>query len=200
VPRELWNTGCGVNVGEPDSHWQLVARSDQPNLTPRAAVVTECNASRVANDPKRSQWISIVANPSQLPEGVVYTFRSTFELPDGAYLDRAIISGRFWADDHVEAIRLNGKKVDVPFHECGWQAATYAVEFNIREGFVKGKNVLEFDVLNFDPASGAGTTTTNGDAKTLGGMEFRVELMGSVLAMPKGVSTKPSAPCPGKEE
>ena len=37
---KLFNTGVGLKEGDPDPHWQLVARSDDPHFKPWPAVVT----------------------------------------------------------------------------------------------------------------------------------------------------------------
>ncbi len=103
----------------------------------------------LANDPGRSQWISQVGDLSALPEQVTYTFRTTFDLT-GALPDKALLCGKFLADDHVNAIRLNGRKVDVPGHGYEWPFVNWH-EFKAAGGFVAGKNVLEIDVFNGNP-------------------------------------------------
>lgn len=89
MPRRMamsvFNTGRGLKEGQPDLHWQLVARSDDPKLKPRPAVVTRVDPKQTwnghsANDPARSQWLSTAGDMPDLPSGVTFTFRTTFEL------------------------------------------------------------------------------------------------------------------------
>ncbi len=37
VPITLFNTGVGLKPGDPDPHWQIVSRSDDPTFKPRPA-------------------------------------------------------------------------------------------------------------------------------------------------------------------
>ena len=118
------------------------------------------------NDPARSQWISTANKLPSLPPGR-YTFRTTFELV-GASPKSAVLRGRFAADNHVDAIRLNGHVVPVPEHR---RAPPFDVlhGFSVRDGFVEGTNVLEIDVFN-SPATNAIYRTEiqpNGEVKSL---------------------------------
>ncbi len=152
------NSGIGLQEGATDPYWQVVARSDRPDFEPRPAVVTpiyvfrdartgQAGSFHLPNDPARSAWISLVGDLSFLPNGVTYTFRTTFEL-NGMLPSTATLWGRIIADDSVTAVRLNGKKLDVrppqpsvlPLYE--WRP------FSASSGFIAGKNVLEIDVLN----------------------------------------------------
>jgi hypothetical protein len=177
VRIELYNTGINLRQGDADPHWQLYARSDDLNFKPRPAVVSMVNEQfALANDPRRSQWISAVADLSPLPDNVVYTFRTTFELRDVSP-ETAIIRGRFLADDHVVAIRLNGRSVKVPDHPWGWPFDRWA-DFKASDGFLEGINVLEVDLLNQDPAADASNKSAEG------AMALRVELSGVALTVP----------------
>ena len=40
VAIQAFNTGAGLDEGQPDPHWQLVARSDDPSFKPQPALVT----------------------------------------------------------------------------------------------------------------------------------------------------------------
>lgn len=147
VRLKLHNTGIGAKEGEADPHWQIIAISDVPDFKPRQAVVTATPPYNrwLWNAPRRGQWISLKDGPADVPSGT-YTFRTTFQLSkDG--LNAAAISGSFWADNHVEAIRINGRSVKVSEH--GYNVPfVEPVRFVVNEGFVEGENVLEFDVLN----------------------------------------------------
>ena len=145
---KMFNTGVGLKEGEPDPHWQVVARSDDPKFTPQPAVVIMPQHSYAKGDAARSQWISLTAD-GVLPDEVVYVFRTTFDLTEVSP-SQAVLRGRFVADDSVVAIRLNGRRVKVPLqHERS--PFIYWTKFYATAGFVKGTNVLEIDVLNADP-------------------------------------------------
>jgi len=166
APLKVFNTGIGLKEGDPDPHWQLVARSDQPDFKPQPAVVTKVTSNCLPNNPVRSQWLSLAGDFPPVPDQTVYTFRTTFEL-DAAEAKTATLRGRFLADNHVDAIRLNGRKLNVPFHDYGYGVNFFAywVEFRATEGFVEGPNTLEFDVYNGDLHS-----------TMIGPMALRVEL------------------------
>ncbi len=174
APIELYNTGVELKEGDEDPHWQIVARGDDPDFQPQQAVVTAAVPEYYRpNYLTRSQWISTANGPPDVPNAT-YTFRTTFELAE-MWQGQAFLRARFIADNHVKAIRLNGKELPVPEHEDGtseflpfWEF----VEFSAREGFVKGTNTLEIDVLNGTPSEAGGS----------GAMGLRVELSGFVLA------------------
>ena len=107
---------------------------------------------------------------------MTYTFRTTFDLA-GAAPETAVLRGQFLADNHVTAIRLNGRNVDVPKQHQGVPFAYWA-EFKVADGFVAGTNVLEIDVLNKDPRR------PPDNSPHFSPMALRVELHGSALARP----------------
>ena len=139
--------GPGLKEGEPDPHWQLVAVSNDPKFKPRPAVVSSLPYGIwLANDPDRSQWISTADGMPDLPHGVTYTFRTTFELAD-ALPETAVLQGWFIVDNYIRAIRLNGQEVPVPEHGDGSNGVFHQFyRFVARRGFVEGTNVLEIDV------------------------------------------------------
>jgi hypothetical protein len=174
VPIQLFNTGVGLRAGDPDPHWQLVARSDDPNFQPRAAVVSSVRrqaSSFRQNDPAWSQWISTQGDMERLPNGVTYTFRTTFELA-GVLPGSAVVRGGFLADNHVTAIRLNGVAAPVPQHDYTPPYGQHRW-FEVAKGFVRGTNVLEFDVFN-----GVPDRLTSGDSF----MALLVTLEGTALS------------------
>ncbi len=149
VRIKVFNTGVNLKVGEQDPHWELVARSDNPRLKPRPAVVVSTNtAPYLSNQADRSQWISVVSDLSPLPNGVFYAFRTTFDLK-GMRQSTAILHGRFVADNHVRSIRLNGRELSVPKH--GYEEFGFFHGFSSDRGFVEGVNVLEVEVENGEP-------------------------------------------------
>ncbi len=191
---EVFNTGVGLNEGDADPHWQIVAVSNDPKFKPRSAVVAWADRPSQfrPNDPSRSQWISTADQLPDLPDDVTYTFRTTFELADYVPGSAKLRIG-FMADNHVQAVRLNGKNISVPGH--GYLAPFVDPHwFFIEKGFVEGTNVLEFDVLNGVP----GERTPSG----ISPMALLVELEGSMFRNGRAVPVK-SADAPptidGKE-
>jgi hypothetical protein len=166
----MFNTGVNLKDGQRDPHWQLVARSDDSTFKPRAAVVTGCSdIRRVTNQADRSQWISGLGGNGLMPDGVTYTFRTTFDLK-GMRPSTAVLHGRFVADNHVRGIRLNGHPLAVPAH--GHREFGFFHPFSSNRGFVEGINVLEIDVENGDPQDNAAASM----------MGLLAELDGSVVA------------------
>jgi len=148
VRIKMFNTGVNLKEGDSDPHWQLVARTDDPKCKPWPAMVTETrDTRRLSNQSDRSQWISAVGD-SVMPDAVTYTFRTTFDLK-GMRPSTAVLHGRFVVDNHVRAIRLNGRSVPVPAH--GHREFGFFHAFSSDRGFVEGINVLEIDVENGDP-------------------------------------------------
>jgi hypothetical protein len=145
VPIELFSTGVGLPEGVPDPHWQIVARRGDPGFKPQAAVVTVAAREYLQNDPARSQWISTSGRLRPMPRGW-YTFRTTFDLV-GRAPESAVLRGRFFADNHVDAIRLNGHSVTVPEHGTSAPFDQFH-SFAAKSGFVAGTNVLEIVVYN----------------------------------------------------
>jgi hypothetical protein len=167
VPIKVFGTGAGLKEGERDPHWQIVARSDNPRFQPQAAVVATAVPVYLSNESSRSQWISTDGSLPGMPGGL-YTFRTTFELGD-ALPESAVLQGRFIADNHVDAIRLNGRAVPVLPHS-GTAPFVEFHSFKIVNGFVRGTNVLEIVVYN-NPA-----IQTIGQRPSGAPMALRVEL------------------------
>jgi hypothetical protein len=173
VRINVFNTGVNLKVCSPDPHWQLVARSDNPKFKPRPAVVPDASAYPwLSNQFDRSQWLSAVGPEPIAPNGVVFTFRTAFDLK-GMRPSTAVLHGRFVADNHVRAIRLNGHEVSVPKH--GYEEFGFFHGFSSDRGFTEGLNVLEIDVENGIPGSDASSAHPNP-------MGLLVELEGSVIS------------------
>ena len=132
VPIGLFNTGIGLKYGDPDPHWEVVSRSDDPTFKPQPAIVVSRDAAYYAKQvypgkPQnpyeskealaRSQWVSPIGDVD-LPEGVVYVYRTRFDLT-GMLLSRTMLKGRCLADDHVVAVRLNGRSLKLPPQHVG---------------------------------------------------------------------------------
>ncbi len=159
VRIKAFNTGLNLKEGKSDPRWQLVARGDKPKFKPRAAVVVNtAGTPYLLNQADRSQWISATSDMSPLPNGVVYTFRTSFDLK-GMRPSTAVLHGRFAVDNHVRAIRLNGGEIPVPRH--GYEEFGFFHGFQSDRGFVEGTNVLEVDVENGEEGSDPSRTSSS---------------------------------------
>ena len=179
APIVVFSTGIGLKAGDPDPHWQIISRSDDRAFKPQLAVVRgmKPDAYFLEDDPNRSQWLSLLAGDRNFPEDVVYVFRTEFDLT-GMLPSTAVLRGKFLADDRVVAIRLNGRRLPVPVHRDGGPFLDLT-SFRIASGFVKGKNVLEFDVLNANPYLSPNQRRTMRSR-----MSFRAELEGDATRDP----------------
>jgi hypothetical protein len=182
VRINVFNTGVNLKDGDPDPHWQVVARSDDPKFKAKPAVVAGVdNGMRLSNQADRSQWISLVGSDVMLPENVVYTFRTTFDLKRTRPAT-AVLFGRFIVDNHIRAIRLNGRDIRVVTHQ--YEEFHFFHSFSVGAGFIDGVNTLEFEVENGAPE----------DPSPASPMGLLVEFEGSVLSAwqdssPKAVNT-----------
>jgi hypothetical protein len=167
VPIQVFSTGAGLKVGDPDPHWELVARSDNTQFKPHAAVVAIPVEAYLSNNPARSQWVSTHGRLLGMPRGL-YTFRTTFKL-DRVSPESAVLQGKFLADNHVDAVRLNGRDVPVPVHSGSAPFREFHT-FTIDEGFIQGINVLEIVVFNNEALRDTHRDTPGGP------MALRVEL------------------------
>ena len=69
LPIVLFNTGVGLKKGDPDPHWEVVARSDDPKFEPRPAVAWGVHDEiYLEDDPARSQWLSLAAGNVEFPK------------------------------------------------------------------------------------------------------------------------------------
>jgi hypothetical protein len=171
-----FNTGVGLQEGDQDTHWQVAARSDDSGFKPTPAVVTpavnpDCYRP---NEPGQSQWISLTGGAAPLPDDVVYTFQTKFNL-SSLVAKSAVLRGQFMADDHVRAVRLNGHEVALP-NDRSVSPSLHWDQFVITEGFIEGENTLEVDVLNRN--SGLRPNASNTSL-----MAVRVELEGFYSSM-----------------
>jgi hypothetical protein len=180
VPIKLFNTGVNVKEGKPDPHWQVVARSDDPKFKPQPALMeTPKDSAFLVNQFDRSQWISVVGAHAPLPNGVFFTFRTSFDLT-GMRPATAILRGWFAVDNHIRSIRLNGREIQVPKH--GHLQFGFRHPFSCSRGFVERINVLEIEVEN-------GLPELNGSNKSVSPMCLLMELEGSAVPAWSGPSS-----------
>ena len=100
--------------------------------------------------------------------------------------------GKFLADDRLVGIRLNGRRLPVPLHRDGGPFLDWT-SFQTSAGFVKGTNVLEFDVLNSNPYQSPSQRRT-----VKSRMSFRAELEGVAASDPEFAGDKAAGEAPRK--
>jgi hypothetical protein len=149
-PIRIWNTGIDLQVGDQDPHWTVVAGDGGGRAEPMTAVVNAPHGSYGINEPQRSQWISVAEGTTDgVPARSRYTFEMTFDLA-GFDLNSVWVSGLVIADDGVDEVRLNGKRLNI----AAWKDWGYGVRYvafhpiEIRSGFVPGVNRLAIVVKN----------------------------------------------------
>jgi hypothetical protein len=152
-PINIANTGQRTSVGSRDPRWRITAGHVSGGSFPSQALVSRPHALYLEEAPAvaggGSRWISVLGGTSRgVASHSAFTFETSFDL---ANVDPATVHlvGQILVDNRVQAIRLNGEPVDVP----PWEGITngdfhkfHVVE--IREGFVRGANRLEIDVVN----------------------------------------------------
>ena len=149
-PVQMWNTGIGLNEGDEDPHWTVTAGHDEVGPYPQPGIVSRPHASHGINEAELSQWISVSRGTTRgVPARSIYTFETTFDLT-GFDLGSVWVSGLILADDGVDEVQLNGKRLDIKRWTDWYYGANY-VKFHpieIRSGFVRGINRLAFVVKN----------------------------------------------------
>lgn len=149
-PIQIWNTGIKLQVGDEDPHWTVVASDGRSRALPLPAIVNAPHGSYGINEPQRSQWISVDdGTTSGVAARSRYTFETTFDLA-GLDLNSVWVSGLVLADDGVDEVWLNGKRLNIK----AWKDWGYGVRYvtfhpiEIRSGFVPGVNRLAIVVKN----------------------------------------------------
>ena len=143
-PIQIWNTGIGLSEGAEDPHWMVTTGDKQVGPYPQPAVVSVPHVSYGINEPERSQWISVYRGTTKgVPARSRYTFETTFDL-SGFDLGSVWVSGLVLADDGVDEVWLNGKRLNIE----RWTDWTYGINYvkfhpiEIRSGFVARRQSL----------------------------------------------------------
>jgi hypothetical protein len=177
----LANTGVGVKVGDQDRNW--VIKSGDPLLGPFPKAATVCAAAPAygANDPDRSQWISLKDGTTPgVPVRTKYSFETSFDL-SGFDINSVRLVALVLADNGVEEVRLNGKPLPIaPWSD--WYAGVTFFNFHtieITSGFVPGKNVISFLVANGTDIPAASENVGDTAEELPNPMALRVEWHGS---------------------
>jgi hypothetical protein len=151
VPLLLHGTGVAAQEAGSDPYWQIVSESADPTFVPRPAVAidTESLDKLGPNDPPRSSWISTDAGAPTVPAGI-YVFKTSIDLT-GVDPKTANIRLKFWVDDEVRDIRINGKSNKIPTEKLRGSPKTgapWSIPITEQSGLKAGVNDVEFIVFN----------------------------------------------------
>jgi len=167
----LFNTGVDASGnplvggnGVTDPHYTILSG---PGLaSPVSAVTFNCCyfADQPAGTNGNSRWISVNASGTTGSAGT-YVYDTTFSLT-GLDPTTASITGRFAADNHVTAVKLNGNTI------AGATTDTFSTYTNfsipIGSSFAGGLNDLRFVVLDDGPPSALRVDSLAGTANPIG--------------------------------
>lgn len=104
------------------------------------------------------RWITSTANGNANVAAGVYTFKTVFTLPNVALLQNLLLTGRFWADNTVQSVFLNGTPLTLTKTGAGGNGTqefgnAFDGRFQATSGFQTGTNTLEIMVNNLGPGS-----------------------------------------------
>jgi hypothetical protein len=155
-PIRIANTGEGSSVGSRDSRWRITAGHASGGSFPVQALVTRPHSDYLEETPAQagaaggeSRWISVLGGTSRgVASHAAFTFETSFDLTSVNPATVHLV-GQILVDNRVQEIRLNGKPVDVqPWESVSSQDFRKFHVVEIREGFHRGVNRLEIDVVN----------------------------------------------------
>ncbi len=169
-PITIFGTGVDslgnlLTPGTIDPHYHLAMYPGQVGDAPANAYVL--NVSSTYNlSGTDSRWISWSSVFTNATPGGLWIYRTTFDLA-GFDPSTAILTGRVYADDFLQASYLNG--VDTGIVGGSYLTGT---PFTIATGFAGGVNTLDFQVPN------ANFVAFNPSA-------FRLDISGTARAVPE---------------
>lgn len=146
---DVANTGRRLAAGAQDPRWQITAGHASGGRFPIQAVVSRAAAGHFESGLTQSQWISVRGGTTRgVEQYTQYTFATDFDLSG---VDPATVQliGYVVVDNRVQEIRLNGKPVNLqPWQTINGGDFSKPHVVTIRQGFVRGANRLEIDVIN----------------------------------------------------
>jgi hypothetical protein len=143
----MHNTGQFLSGGDEDPHWRVVDSTSEEVKGPGYAIVCSPLKHHLANEPQKSQWVTVNSdvNFNCLPN-VMYTFQTDVDLT-GYDLSTVTVVANILVDNGVTGIRINGRPIKFkPWIDIEVDVVYRQVE--ITDGFVDGLNQIEFDVWN----------------------------------------------------
>ena len=155
--KDLYNTGevskgIVLNDGETDLHYRLVKSSDieYPGPECKVSLSDGFPMDRWVPNTKKSKWIAPRTDAFKFNEPGIYVYRTEFDLSEFEP-ENIVISGLWSTDNNGLDILINGIST-------GFATPTEAYygmfPFEIKSGFVKGKNTLDFIVYNINAPTG----------------------------------------------
>jgi hypothetical protein len=169
-PFPLFSTGVGLDVGQPDPHWAIVAISTKPNFKPQLCIVANPGSYLVRGLRESGQWLSNAAVSTAQADGCRWTFRTEFDL-NGFDPHSASIAGQFAVDDFLIEVRLNGQPMKVSTRGNTSKMSPLKID----HGFVAGKNTLEIVIENARAQPGRAATNGMGLCVQLKGAARRAD-------------------------
>lgn len=121
----LRSTGLGAVQGpvpmhgDPDPNWVIVSDGQEAPayvIQPTVLKNTETDLFWLASDARSSQWLSPVSDGRRLvTPDQSFRFQSRFTIPEGVDLASVELSGRFIADNLIDALLINGVQLAGPY-------------------------------------------------------------------------------------
>lgn len=110
----LTSTGVGLDAGQADPNWRIVAIEGEELDTPLSLTVVDDfhHISRVENNPSSAQWIAFDTSTSEYRRSGKYTAQSTFIVPETVDLDAVHLHIQYFVDDHLTGLRINGRETN----------------------------------------------------------------------------------------
>jgi len=144
-------TGRGFEPGQIDAAWALVDGDEKQPLY----VMQHRGNVWLKGEPTTSQWLSLSADEKPNRPRDVFHFVTSLTIPEGVDPETATINVRYLADDALEAVWVNGKRVasNLPLPRPDLdeidhkQYQTWST-LELTEGFQAGQNEIRFAVRN----------------------------------------------------
>jgi len=155
--KDLYNTGeisKGVVLidGETDPHYKLIKSSDNgyPGPDCKVSLSNGFPMDRWVPNSNRSKWIAPRTDAFKFNEPGIYVYRTEFDLSEFES-ENIVISGEWSTDNNGVDILINGNSTGFA---TPIEAYYGMFPFEIKNGFVKGINTLDFLVYNISAPTG----------------------------------------------
>jgi len=146
---ELPGTGFGVEPGQTDPNWQIVAYQGQPLDQPwqPIAINLAYGVDNIPNHPQRTQWLNWHQTKRTADLTESYVFQTRIQLPESIDPATARLVIDCSTDNQLAAIHVNGERSPVSSAYGGFESE----RFEITEGLIPGENTIGFEVNNLWP-------------------------------------------------
>jgi len=154
---ELPGSGHGLELGQQDSKWRVVAREGHPLKRPVTPTVVRFESKHDDSDTfASSQMVAWFHTKPSDGNQEIYLFQTEVTVPESIDPRSAYITLDCAADNSLIAIHVNGHRVAVqPGDPNDYAMAPYVIDQHL----VNGVNTIEFEVMNYWP----GEPEDNGD-------------------------------------